>query len=170
MTARHQYSPEQNGAKASDAQPALKTTARLGWLLDSSVRLPGGYRIGLDGLLGLVPVVGDLAGGALSTWVFYQATKLGAPKSVQLRMIFNILIDALLGSIPVVGDLFDFAWKANNKNVALLERYLQAPVPTQKRATVTNVLFTLAAVVCIGLALWAAVSLVSLLWQRVAAA
>lgn len=153
----------------ADTPPRQKGAAQLSWLLDSSIRLPGGFRIGLDGLLGLIPGVGDVVGGALSVWVFYQANKLGAPKSIQLRMIFNILIDTLLGAIPVVGDLFDFMWKANNRNLALLERYQQAPIPTRRRSTLTNTLFLITAIVCIGFAIWAAVLVFALLWQRISA-
>lgn len=146
-----------------------ESVRRLAKLLDSSVRLPGGLRIGLDGILGLVPGVGDFIGGSLSAWIFYQANRQGAPKSIQLRMIVNILVDVLLGAIPVVGDLFDFMWKANNRNIALLERYHQQPVLTQRRATLGNTLFLVAALACIGFAIWVAVLFVSLLWQRISA-
>lgn len=151
---------------AAKPRPQPKQVHNLAHLLDSSVRLPGGFRIGLDGLLGLIPGVGDLIGGALSTWIFYQANRQGAPKSLQLRMILNILIDVILGAIPVVGDLFDFMWKANNRNLALLQRYQQAPAKTRRKATLGNTLFLIAAVACIGFAIWAMVMFVSLLWQR----
>lgn len=146
------------------AQP--KQLHTLAHLLDSSIRLPGGFRIGLDGLLGLVPGVGDVVGGALSTWIFYQANREGAPKSLQLRMIINILIDVFLGAIPVVGDLFDFMWKANNRNLALLERYQQTPRKIRRQATIGNTLFLITAVACIGFAIWAIVMFVGILWQR----
>lgn len=149
-----------------DAKPQPKRVHNLAHLLDSQVRLPGGFRIGLDGLLGLIPGVGDVVGGALSTWIFYQANRQGAPKSLQLRMILNILVDVVLGAIPVVGDLFDFMWKANNRNLALLQRYQQAPVKTRRRATLGNTIFLIAAVTCIGFAIWAMVMFASLLWQR----
>lgn len=152
--------------KSTTTQPRFDTASQLGWLLDSSIRLPGGYRVGLDGIIGLIPGVGDVVGGALSAWVLYQANKLGAPKSLQLRMIFNILIDTLLGAIPLVGDLFDFMWKANSRNLALLERYQQAPTQTRRRATLSNTLFLITALVCVGFAIWVAVLFVTLLWQR----
>lgn len=151
------------------SKPEGGKASQLGWLLDSSIRLPGGFRIGLDGLIGLVPGVGDVLGGVLSVWVFYQASKLGAPKSIQLRMIFNILIDTLLGTIPVVGDLFDFMWKANNRNLALLERYQREPTQTRHRATLRNTLFLITAILCIGFAIWAATLFFTLLWQRLTA-
>lgn len=151
----------------AEPQPQPKQVHHLARLLDSSIRLPGGIRIGLDGLLGLVPGVGDMLGGALSTWIFYQANKQGAPKSLQLRMILNILVDVMLGAIPIVGDLFDFMWKANNRNLALLERYQAAPKPTRQRATIGNTLFLVAAVICIGFAIWVAIMFFNLLWQRI---
>lgn len=94
-------------------------------LLDEQFRIPGTrYRVGLDGLLGLLPGVGDAAGTLLSTYIVYEAVRLGAPRTVLLRMLANIGIDSIVGTIPLVGDLFDMTWKANRKNVALLEKYL----------------------------------------------
>lgn len=93
-------------------------------LLDSAFLVPGTrYRVGLDPLLGLVPLVGDLVAPLFAVGLLWQARELGVPKVVQLRMIFNVALDSLIGMIPVAGDLFDFAWKANNKNLALLERH-----------------------------------------------
>lgn len=162
------YETDLSGASTRpNPKPQPQNVHRLARLLDSSVRLPGGFRIGLDGLLGLIPGVGDFIGGSLSTWIFYQANRQGAPKSLQLRMILNILVDVLLGAIPVVGDLFDFMWKANNKNIALLERYQQEPLKTRRRASLGNTLFLIAALACIGFAIWVAVLFVSLLWQRI---
>ena len=102
--------------------PRLRRLARL---LDSALRLPGtDWRIGLDGLLGLVPVVGDSAGLLLSLWLVYECWRAGAPWRVVLRMLLNVLLDSLLGAVPVAGDLFDFAFKANEKNLRLLETHL----------------------------------------------
>jgi len=93
-------------------------------LLDSAFVLPGtGWRVGLDPIVGLVPVIGDLISPLFTAGILWEARELGIPKVVQLRMIFNVALDALLGLVPVVGDLFDFAWKANNRNMALLERH-----------------------------------------------
>jgi hypothetical protein len=105
----------------------LKRVRLLSRLLDEQFRIPGTtYRIGLDGLLGLIPGVGDAAGALLSAYILYEAIRLGAPGTVLLRMIANIGIDTLGGTIPVVGDIFDFAWKANKKNAALLHAYVAA--------------------------------------------
>ncbi|TQV71154.1 DUF4112 domain-containing protein [Exilibacterium tricleocarpae] len=115
---------------AAKTQAAGKKPGSLSWLLDSSIPLPGGYRIGLDGVIGLIPGVGDAIGGGLSAWIFYQAVKLGVPKTVLWRMLANILIDTVVGAIPIVGDLFDFVWKANQKNAELLENHRRLPADT----------------------------------------
>jgi hypothetical protein len=93
-------------------------------LLDSALVVPGtSYRIGLDPILGLIPGLGDLVSPVFAIALLWQARDLGIPRVVQLRMVFNVAIDAILGAIPVAGDLFDFAWKANDMNIALLERH-----------------------------------------------
>lgn len=96
---------------------------RLSWLLDESIPLPGGYRIGLDGFLGLIPGVGDFIGGLLSSVLIYKANQIGVPRMVLMRMIINMLIDSTVGTIPVFGDIFDFVWKANKRNAKLLAEY-----------------------------------------------
>jgi hypothetical protein len=97
----------------------------LSHLLDEQFRLPGtSYRIGLESLLGLIPGIGDAAGLLLSAYILYEARKLGAPRRLLLRMAANIGLDALVGTIPLLGDVFDMTWKANKKNVALLNAYL----------------------------------------------
>jgi hypothetical protein len=102
----------------------LAALRRISELLDSAFVVPGtNYRIGLDPIVGLVPMVGDLASPIFTIGLIWQAYDLGIPKVVQLRMIFNAAIDALVGSIPFLGDLFDFGWKANQWNLALLERH-----------------------------------------------
>ncbi|MEL7274549.1 MAG: DUF4112 domain-containing protein [Pseudomonadota bacterium] len=87
--------------------------------LDSKFSI-GGFQFGLDGLIGLVPVVGDVATTGISTLFVADAWKVGARKRVLARMIGNIGIDFVAGSIPLVGDLFDFAFKSNTKNLRLL--------------------------------------------------
>jgi hypothetical protein len=102
----------------------LKTLKYIARLLDSAFVVPGtNARIGLDPLLGLVPGLGDLASPLFAMVLLWQSRDLGIPRVVQLRMIFNVAIDALVGLLPIAGDIFDFAWKANDRNLALLERY-----------------------------------------------
>lgn len=102
----------------------MQALRRVATLFDSAIPLPGlSYRIGLDPLLGLIPVVGELVSPLFGMALLWQARDLGIPKVVQLRMLFNIAIDALIGIVPIAGDLFDFAWKANDRNMTLLERH-----------------------------------------------
>lgn len=105
-----------------------KRLERLAWLLDSSVPIPGlNFRIGLEGIVGLIPGVGDALGAVISSYILAEAARLGAPKSLLLKMTFNVALDAVLGAIPFVGDLFDFAWKANLRNVRLISSYIETP-------------------------------------------
>jgi hypothetical protein len=90
-------------------------------LLDNSIVLPGGYRIGLDPLIGLVPAVGDFFAATLSVWLIYDAARLGVSKKLLARMGLNVLVETGLGAVPVVGDVFDAVWKANARNMLLVE-------------------------------------------------
>ena len=97
-------------------------------LLDSRFRIPGtGIRFGLDAIIGLVPGVGDFAGAIASSYFIYEAARLGAPAPVLARMVTNVGLEALIGAIPILGDLFDVAFKANNRNMRLLEQHAVAP-------------------------------------------
>ena len=94
--------------------------------LDSRFAVPGtGLRIGLDGLLGLIPGIGDTVTAGLSAIIILDAHKKGARKRILVRMVSNSLIDLVIGSIPLVGDVFDFAYKSNTKNVKLLKQELR---------------------------------------------
>lgn len=96
--------------------------------------MPGtALRFGLDPVLGLVPGLGDAAGALLAAWIFVEAIRLGAPRATLARIASNIAIDALVGAVPVLGDVFDIVWKANLKNVALLEHHAVAPAAAGKR-------------------------------------
>ncbi|AKJ94168.1 hypothetical protein TVD_01725 [Thioalkalivibrio versutus] len=108
---------------------------RLAHILDTAIPLPGGYRIGLDGLIGLIPGIGDLIGAVFSSYIIGQAYQLGAPRMVLLRMGGNVAVDTIVGVIPMFGDLFDFAWKSNRRNVALLDQYLANPRKIKRRST-----------------------------------
>jgi hypothetical protein len=80
-------------------------------------------RIGLDPIIGLVPGIGDAIGAVISAYIINEARSMGAPTSVLLRMTGNVMIETIVGAIPFAGDLFDAAYKANMRNLALLERY-----------------------------------------------
>ena len=102
----------------------------LSHLLDDFLRIPGTQiRFGLDGIIGLIPGIGDIL-GAMASWIIILAAWLrGVPKVTLARMLANVAIETIIGTVPVLGDAFDIAWKANRRNFALLERSTGA-VPT----------------------------------------
>jgi hypothetical protein len=101
---------------------------RLAWLLDSSIPIPGTrLSIGLDALIGLVPFLGDLVGVLLSSSILVEAARIGVSRSVLARMALNVAVEGLAGLVPLAGDVFDAAWKANQRNVRLLDQWLDQP-------------------------------------------
>ena len=121
----------------------LQRLRSLAWLLDNSIPLPGGFRIGLDPIIGLVPGIGDAVGALISVFILNEARQLGAPRSVLMRMSGNVLLETLIGSIPFAGDLFDAGFKANARNIALLERYQLDPGGSTRSNRLFVVGFTL---------------------------
>lgn len=109
--------------------------ASLAHFTDDSISLPGGYRIGWDGIIGLIPWVGDIVGLIMSSYLIHASAKLGASKRLLLRMSANAVTETLIGSIPVIGDLFDLAFKANRRNYELLERHIDSPKKTERAST-----------------------------------
>jgi hypothetical protein len=127
--------PSGNVHKVEDAgvHETRERLRQLAWLLDSSIPIPGmRFTIGIDALIGLFPFIGDLIGVLLSSYILGEAAKLGAPKSVLMRMSANVGIEGLVGIVPFAGDVFDAAFKANQRNVRLLERWLEEPKRTAR--------------------------------------
>ncbi len=103
----------------------LRGLRQLARVLDSAFAIPGTkYRVGIDPILGLIPGVGDVVAGLFTAGIIVQAWQLGVPRVVLARMVINLAVDAVLGAVPLIGDLFDFAWKANERNLTLLERHV----------------------------------------------
>jgi hypothetical protein len=101
-----------------------------GLLLDSAFRIPGtGIRFGLDAIVGLIPGLGDISTPAFAALLLMQAVRMRLPVVVQARMVLNAAFDMLIGLVPILGDLADIGWKANLKNLALLERHARPGVP-----------------------------------------
>lgn len=98
---------------------------RIGTIMDRAIKVPGtNIRIGLDPIIGFFfPVLGDWVGGIVSAYIVLASIRHGLPKSTIAKMVFNVGVDVLLGTIPFVGDAFDFAWKPNEKNLRLLNKY-----------------------------------------------
>lgn len=104
---------------------ALDRTRTVAKLLDEAVRIPVlNYRVGLDPILGVLPISGDVAGTAFSLYIVAEAARIGVPPKTLLKMVGNIAIDTATGSIPALGTLIDAAWKSNKRNVSLLEDHL----------------------------------------------
>jgi hypothetical protein len=107
-----------------DADERLRWVERIARLMDSQFTLPGTrFRFGLDPLLGLLPVVGDLSSTVVSVALLMTMMRHGASGAVVVRMALNILLDTVVGAIPILGNVFDFAYKSNERNVALLRRH-----------------------------------------------
>ncbi|WP_291868820.1 DUF4112 domain-containing protein [Bradyrhizobium sp.] len=94
-------------------------------LLDVAFIVPGtNIRYGVDGLIGLIPVVGDIISTAISLWVVREARALGAPWHLTTRMLGNVALDGVVGLVPLAGDAFDVMFRANVRNVRMLRRWL----------------------------------------------
>ena len=110
----------------------LRAIARL---FDQAFAIPGTkLRFGIDALFGLVPGLGDIAGAVVAVYALRVARRLRAPAEIQLHMLSNIALDALIGTIPVLGDAFDFVFKAQTRNLALLDTWLASPQRAAKRS------------------------------------
>jgi hypothetical protein len=116
-------------AASASAVARLKAIQRLAWMIDGAFRIPGTkFRFGLNSLIGLTPAAGDALLAAISLYIVYEAHKLGLPRAKLMRMLANVGIEAAVGSVPVLGDLFDVAFKANLRNLAILEEHLGQPL------------------------------------------
>jgi hypothetical protein len=122
--------------QASAPQTDLAKLQALANLMDSAFQVPGTpVRVGLDGILGLIPGAGDTVSALMSVYILYEARRLGISRLTLNRMATNVALDALVGTVPFAGDLFDVHWKANQKNVQLLRLHLEAPVSAQTMST-----------------------------------
>lgn len=117
--------PPATGQDDDSARELARLQSLADWL-DTRFRIPGtSIRFGLDGLIGLIPGLGDLAMLAPAFYLIARAAGLGAPLHVLARMLINTTLDLVIGAIPVIGDIFDVAFKANQKNTVLLARFLE---------------------------------------------
>lgn len=108
-----------------DRDASLARLDALARLMDSSLTIPGtNVRFGLDAIIGLVPVAGDLISNAISTYIVWEARKLGVSRWTLARMLANTAVDTVVGAIPIVGDAFDVAFRGNMRNLALLKAHM----------------------------------------------
>jgi len=119
-------------SKKPEPSATEKRLQKLAWVLDSAVPLPGGFRLGLDSLIGFIPGIGDGATALISSYIMAEGIKAKAPKTVLIRMMGNVATDTVIGSIPFLGDLFDIGFRSNVRNVNLLKEYLNQPSETSR--------------------------------------
>ncbi len=146
----------------------LARVRALARLLDEAVTVPGtNFRVGLDAALGLIPVIGDVAGGLIGGYILLTAARLGVPRVVLARMLLHVAADSALGVVPLAGDVLDAAWRRNSKNARLLESHILDPRGTTRGSwlTVAGLAVVLLAVVTttIAVGVWLAGRLTRLL-------
>ena len=123
----------------------------LAWLMDSSIRV-GPWSVGLDGFVGLIPGIGDMAGAAVSAVIIVRAMQSGIPKSSVIRMVLNVAFDTLGGTVPLFGDIFDFAFKSNMYNLQIYREAIRGErQPIRDWLFIGLVLVILAAIVLLPL-------------------
>ena len=111
-----------------DRSRSLAEVETLAWLLENSIPVPGTrWRFGFDGIIGVIPGIGDLVGAGLTLFVVWRASRMGLPRIVVARMLVNAAIDLVVGAIPFAGDAFDLWFKANTRNLGLMRRWLEHP-------------------------------------------
>ncbi|MBE9093203.1 DUF4112 domain-containing protein [Tychonema sp. LEGE 07203] len=112
---------------------SLRRLRQISHLLDNAIPIPGTkYRIGLDPILGVIPGGGDVIGSFFAGYIVFKSAQMGVPQETLVKMAANIVIDTVAGTVPVAGDLLDVAWKANVKNIELLDAHLGSPEPGKK--------------------------------------
>ena len=149
----------------SSKTATLKRLQRLSRLLDSAFYIPViNYRVGLDALVGLVPGVGDVVMLAPAFYIIFEAYRLGAPTGTLARMVFNVGLETLVGAVPLLGDLFDATWKANLRNLRLLEQHITPDNPPTEAPSNRGLLLLFGALLVLGggvlLLVWALVRFV----------
>jgi hypothetical protein len=108
-----------------DPLSALRRIEAMEHLLERSLTIPGTSRkVGLDAVLGLVPVVGDVVAGVLGAYIVWEASNLGLPRWKLWRMAGNVAVDTVLGTVPLAGDAFDFLFRSNTRNLRIVKRHL----------------------------------------------
>jgi hypothetical protein len=147
------------------ADPRLERVTLIAWLFDQLFRVPGTrFRFGIDAIIGLIPGAGDLVGSLVGAYGLWVANRLGAPASVQGRMLLNLAIDALFGVVPLLGDIFDAAFKAHVRNRVLLEKWLLNPGPTRRRSTGLLLVLAIAMLAILVGTVWLTIAVLSWLF------
>ena len=139
--------PVREDERAARGRHELERLRAIARLFDQAFAVPGTrWRFGIDALFGLVPGLGDIVGALVGVYAMHVARTLRAPASVHLHMLGNIALDALIGTVPLLGDIFDFVFKAQTRNLALLDDWMATPELTARRSRRGVVLVPLAVV------------------------
>ena len=162
MTSPHPIEP----AKEALHSKKVQNLRRLAFLLDNSIPIPfTRYRMGIDpilGLLGIVGGTGDIIGGALGAYIVVQAARMGVEPQIIGQMLGNLLLDSFVGVVPGLGDLLDVTWKANDRNVRLLDQYFETHSTLRKN----NPLFIFGLIILLALIVIGFASLMVFIFQR----
>ena len=119
--------------------------------LDNSIKIPGtNQKIGIDAIVGIIPILGDFIGAIFSTYILYSGIKMGVSSKIVKKMAANIAIEFVIGSIPIIGDIFDALWKANKRNVELIE---EATLENQENYRLNYLIMTSLIIIILGLIL-----------------
>ena len=151
--------------KSPVSTPQLSKVSRLrriSRLLDNAISIPGTkISFGLDPIIGLLPGGGDTITGGIAGYIVVEAARMGVPREVLWKMVGNILIDSVAGTVPVVGDIFDVGWKANVKNIELLEKHLEISETNKSNPLVIIGLILLLSLIVLG---FAAIAFFTVTW------
>jgi hypothetical protein len=134
---------------ASSRQNNLKRVKSMSRIMDSQFEGPFGIRFGVDAIIGLIPIFGDLFTSLFSAYIIFEAARAGCSPIVLIRMSMNIMLENIVGLLPVAGNIFDIFWRSNNKNVELFERSMNSPQKTARTSAlvVGGVVFSIFAVI-----------------------
>ena len=147
---------------------SLRQLRRISHLLDNAIPIPGTpYRIGLDPILGLIPGGGDLIGSIFAGYIVFKSAQMGVPQETLVQMAANIVFDTVAGTVPVAGDLFDVAWKANVKNIELLDAHLGSPEQGKKADWLFVAALLLGLMLIVGGVIFLSVTLLGWLFRAV---
>jgi hypothetical protein len=149
-------------SRAERFRMAERRIGRVTHVLDELVSVPGTpVRVGLDPVVGLIPVVGDVVAAAVGAWVIGEAARFGIPRVVLGRMVVNLLVDLAIGAIPILGDLYDVAFRSNTRNLELFRRHALDPGASTRG---DQAFFLGLLVLLVGLA-WLLLMAVGAVWQ-----
>ena len=130
--------------------------------LDELIGIPGTpVKVGLDPIVGLIPVVGDAVAGVVGAWVIAEAARFGIPRIVLARMVVNLVVDLAIGAIPLLGDLYDVAFRSNSRNLRLFRRHALEPDASTRG---DQAFFLGLALLVVGL-LWLILTAIGAVWQ-----